>query len=68
LTEPTRPHTDQLVELLIGVQKQHEPGATVRGIAQKAGRSTAAVYKALWRIRTWLFECMRYSWSERRKI
>ena len=37
------------------------------GIARKAGRSTAAVYKALWRIRTWLLECMHHSLSERRR-
>ncbi len=46
---------------------RYEPGATVPGIAQKAGRSTAAVYKTLWRIRTWLLECMHHSWSERRR-
>ena len=50
---------------LVGLR--YEPGATVDSIAQKVGRSTAAVYKALGRIRTWLLECMRRCLSEKGK-
>ncbi len=51
--------------VLIGLR--YEPGATVRSVAQKVGRSTKAVYHALGRIRTWLLECMDRDLSERRR-
>jgi RNA polymerase sigma-70 factor, ECF subfamily len=50
---------------LVGLR--YEPGATVESIAQTVGRSTAAVYKALGRIRTWLLECMHRCLSEKGK-
>jgi RNA polymerase sigma-70 factor (ECF subfamily) len=49
------------------VRLRYEPGATVQSIARKVGRSTAAVYKALGRIRTRLLECMHLSLSARRR-
>ena len=48
---------------LIGLR--YEPGATVETIARNLGRSTAAVYKALWRIRTRLLGCMHRRLSEK---
>ena len=49
--------------VLVGLR--YEPGATVENIAKTVGRSSAAVYKALGRIRTWLLECMRRGLSEK---
>ncbi len=42
---------------------RYEPDATVSSIARRLGRTTAAVYKALGRSRTWLIECMERSLS-----
>ena len=50
---------------LVGLR--YEPGATVESVAQTVGRSTAPVYKALARIRTWLLECMHRRLSEKGK-
>ncbi len=49
------------------IDLRYEPGATVRSVAERVGRSTKAVYNALARIRSWLLECMQQALSERRR-
>ncbi len=43
------------------IERRYEPGATVASVAAEVGRSVAAVYKAVVRIRRALFECIQRS-------
>lgn len=41
------------------IERRYEPGATVASVAADVGRSVAAVYKAVVRIRRVLYECVQ---------
>lgn len=43
------------------IERRYEPGATTASVATEVGRSVAAVYKAVVRIRRALFECVQRS-------
>ena len=40
------------------IERRYEPGATVASVAAEVGRSVAAVYKSVVRIRRSLFDCI----------
>jgi RNA polymerase sigma-70 factor, ECF subfamily len=46
------------------IDLRYEPGATVKTVAYRVGRSVEAVYKALARIRRVLFDCVRNAIDE----
>jgi RNA polymerase sigma-70 factor, ECF subfamily len=41
------------------IERRYQPGATTASVAAEVGRSAAAVYKAVVRIRRTLFECIQ---------
>jgi RNA polymerase sigma-70 factor, ECF subfamily len=41
------------------IERRYQPGATTASVAAEVGRSAAAVYKAIVRIRRTLFECIQ---------
>jgi len=43
------------------IERRYEPGATTASVAAEVGRSVAAVYKAVVRIRRALYECIQRS-------
>jgi len=43
------------------IERRYEPGATTASVAAELGRSVAAVYKAVVRIRRALYECIQRS-------
>lgn len=49
------------------IDLRYTPGATVRSVAQRVGRSVEAIYKALARIRRLLFDCIRSAIDEEGK-
>jgi len=49
------------------IQQRYQRGATVPSIAKQTGRSVAAIYKALQRVRAMLMTCIETSLAEEKK-
>jgi RNA polymerase sigma-70 factor, ECF subfamily len=49
------------------IERRYQPGATTASVAAEVGRSVAAVYKAVVRIRRALFECIQRAVRKERR-